>query len=47
VLKKALADYFAVGRPIVGFSTLSGRDDLFPLARELKDEGALTILAGP
>jgi hypothetical protein len=47
VLKKALRDYFAVERPIVGFSLLSGREDLFALARELKVEGAFTILAGP
>jgi len=47
ILKKALADYFGIERPIVGFSLLSGRDDLFTLAKELRDEGALTILAGP
>jgi len=47
ILKKALADYFGTERPIVGFSLLSGREDLFTLAKELRDEGALTILAGP
>jgi hypothetical protein len=47
LLKKALGDYLAVGRPIIGFSTLNCRDDLFSLARGLKDEGALTIPAGP
>jgi len=47
LLKKALADYFGGARPIIGFSTLSGRSDLFSFAGELKDEGALTILAGP
>lgn len=47
VLKKALTDYFGAERPVVGFSTLSGRQDLFALAKELKDEGAFTILAGP
>ena len=47
LLKKALADYFQRDRPIIGFSTLSGRSDLFSFARELKDEGAVTILAGP
>ncbi|NNK86503.1 MAG: hypothetical protein HKO91_13240, partial [Desulfobacterales bacterium] len=47
LLKKALADYFQKDRPVIGFSTLSGRNDLFSFARELKDEGALTILAGP
>jgi hypothetical protein len=47
VLKKALYDYFPANKPLIGFSSLSGRQDLFELAKELKDEGALTILAGP
>ena len=47
LLKRALADYFGVERPIIGFSTLSGREDLFSFAKECKTEGALTILAGP
>ena len=47
LIKKALADYFKEQRPIIGFSTLSGREDLFSFAKELKSEGALTILAGP
>jgi hypothetical protein len=47
LLKKALDDYFGMERPIIGFSTLSGREDLFSLAKECKAEGALTILAGP
>ena len=46
-LKDALNDYFADARPLVGFSALSGREELFDLAGELKDEGAVTILAGP
>jgi hypothetical protein len=46
-LKTILADYFAAQRPIIGFSALSGREDLFSLAAELKAEGAITILAGP
>ena len=46
-IKKALADYFGKERPVIGFSALSGREDLFSLARELKTEGAVTILAGP
>jgi len=46
-LKTFLADYFGPQRPIIGFSALSGREDLFSLARELKAEGAVTILAGP
>jgi hypothetical protein len=46
-LTRALADYFGSQRPVVGFSTLSGRMDLFDLARELRENGAVTILAGP
>ena len=46
-LKEALADYFGIELPIVGFAALSGREDLFNLAGELKMEGAVTILAGP
>jgi len=46
-LKKTLAEYFGTARPLIGFSSLSGREDLFALAKELKDEGAVTILAGP
>lgn len=46
-LKKALTDFFAAQRPLIGFSALSGREDLFALAKELRDEGAVTILAGP
>ena len=47
LIKKKLADYFGPERPIIGFSALSGREDLFDLAKELKGEGAVTILAGP
>jgi hypothetical protein len=47
ILKMVLADYFAAQRPIIGFSALSGREDLFSLAGELRAEGAITILAGP
>jgi hypothetical protein len=46
-IKEALADYFGKERPIIGFSALSGREDLFSLARDLRKEGAITILAGP
>ena len=46
-IKKALTDYFGKERPIVGFSALSGREDLFSFAKVLKDEGVLTLLAGP
>ena len=47
ILKKALCDYFGNGRSVIGFSYLAGRTDLFSLARDLKEEGAFTILAGP
>jgi hypothetical protein len=47
VLKKHLGDYFGIASSLVGFSALSGREDLFVLAKELRDEGAVTILAGP
>ena len=46
-LKRQLADYFGPAKPIVGFSALSGREDLFALAKALKDDGVVTILAGP
>jgi hypothetical protein len=47
LIKKAFSDYFKGQTPIIGFSTLSGREDLFSFAGEMKSEGALTILAGP
>jgi hypothetical protein len=47
LIKKALYDYFGERRPVIGFSYLAGRTDLFALARELKEEGAFTLLAGP
>lgn len=46
-LKKNLADFFGSAKPLIGFSALSGREDLFALAKELRDEGAVTLLAGP
>ena len=46
-IKKVLAGLFEAQRPVVGFSTLSGREDLFALAKELRAEGVVTILAGP
>ena len=46
-IKEALAGFFGAQQPVIGFSMLSGREDLFALAKELKDEGAITILAGP
>jgi hypothetical protein len=47
LLKKALSDYFGPQRPVIGFSTLSGREDLFDFAQEMRDADALTLLAGP
>jgi hypothetical protein len=47
ILKKTLLDYFGNRRPIIGFSYLAGRTDLFSLARDFKEEGSFTILAGP
>jgi len=47
LLKKTIASYFGDQRQVIGFSTLCGREDLFTLARDLKNEGAVTILAGP
>lgn len=46
-LRTALTHHFKDQRKIVGFSTLGGRPDLFALAKELKGEGAVTLLAGP
>ena len=46
-VKKALYDYFGTQQPVIGFSYLSGRQDLLDLAADLKAEGATTILAGP
>jgi hypothetical protein len=47
LLKKYLADFFGREKPLIAFSYLSGREDLYRFAKELKEEGALTILAGP
>lgn len=47
ILKKTLHDYFGNRRPVIGFSYLGGRTDLFSLARDFKEEGSFTILAGP
>ena len=46
-LKTALFNHFNDQNAVVGFSSLGGRPDLFDLARELRSEGAITILAGP
>jgi len=47
LLKKAVADFIGDARPVIAFSTLSGREDLFFLAKEFTMAGAFTILAGP
>jgi len=46
-LKKCLAGFFGPERPLVAFSYLSGREDLHRFAKEINEEGALTLLAGP
>ncbi len=46
-LKKAVVDFIGNRQPLVAFSTLSGREDLFCLAKEFKEDGAFTLLAGP
>ncbi len=46
-VKMALSDYFGAQQPVIGFSYLSGRQDLLDLAADLKAGGAMTILAGP
>ena len=46
-IKKNLAAFFEAHRPVVGFSSLGGREDLFTLAKELRAEGAVTLLSGP
>jgi hypothetical protein len=46
-LRWALQEYFGQQTPVIGFSLLSGRENLFLLAKELRRSGALTILGGP
>jgi hypothetical protein len=40
-------EYYAGREKVAAFSHLCGRKDLFGLARELKEEGFITILGGP
>jgi hypothetical protein len=47
VLEKSLGDYFGGRMPVIGFTALSGRPDLYEFAGELKSKGAVTLLAGP
>lgn len=46
-IKAVISNYFDRQRPVLGFSTLHGRPDLFALAGEITQSGAMTILAGP
>jgi len=46
-LKAAVNRYFKDRQKVVGFSSLGGRPDLFDFAKDLKEGGAVTILAGP
>ena len=47
VIKKSVTWLAGSHRPIIGFSNLGGRPELWDLAEELKREGAVTILGGP
>jgi hypothetical protein len=47
LIKKNVIQLVGSERPIIGFSSLGGRPDLWELAKELKAEGAITILGGP
>ncbi len=47
VIKKNLSQITSGDRQIIGFSNLGGRPELWALAKELKAEGAITILGGP
>ena len=47
LIKKNIIQLAGSERPIIGFSSLGGRPDLWELAKELKAEGAITILGGP
>jgi hypothetical protein len=46
-VKKNVIQLTSGDRPIIGFSNLGGRPELWALAKELKAEGAITILGGP
>jgi hypothetical protein len=47
LIKKNVIQLASSERPIIGFSSLGGRPDLWELAKELKAAGAITILGGP
>ncbi|MCR4419597.1 MAG: hypothetical protein QHH27_04660 [Clostridia bacterium] len=46
-VRKAIYSYLGEDRPVVGFSTLSGRPELFELAASFKQDGVTTVLGGP
>ena len=46
-VRAAMVDYFGSQRPLVGFSSLAGRPELFALAGRIRAEGGVTVLAGP
>ena len=45
--KKNIIQLVGNNRPVIGFSHLGERPELWELARELKKEGSVTILGGP
>jgi hypothetical protein len=47
LIKKNVIQLAGSERPIIGFSNLGGRPELWELAKELKTEEAITILGGP
>jgi hypothetical protein len=47
LIKKNVIQLAGSERPIIGFSNLGGRPELWELAEELKAEGAITIVGGP
>lgn len=47
IVKKMIYSLVGSSEPIIGFSHLAERRELWQLAGELKEEGAITILGGP
>jgi hypothetical protein len=46
-LKKTVTQLCGSDKPVVGFSNLGGRADLWSLSKQLKEDGAVTIIGGP
>lgn len=46
-LEKSIFAYFGNEQPVVGFSNLGGREELFILAERIRNGGGVTILGGP